>query len=76
MIPPEDIPNIFDKFYRVESSRSLDTGGTGLGLAIVKNIVTLNKGSITAKSDEEGTTFTVTLNKYQEERSKKSNNSL
>lgn len=76
MIPPEDIPNIFDKFYRVESSRSLDTGGTGLGLAIVKNIVTLNKGSITAKSDEAGTTFTVTLNKYQEERSKKSNNSL
>ncbi len=61
VIPPEEMPLIFDKFYRVEQSRSSHTGGTGLGLAIVKNIVDMHGGDITVKSDLNGTVFTVTL---------------
>lgn len=61
VIPPEELPMIFDKFYRVEQSRSTHTGGTGLGLAIVKNIVDMHGGTITVKSDLNGTVFTVTL---------------
>ena len=61
VIPPEDLDKIFDKFYRVEASRSLKTGGTGLGLAIAKNIVTLHDGEIWASSDESGTRFQIEL---------------
>lgn len=61
VIPAEELPLIFDKFYRVEQSRSTHTGGTGLGLAIVKNIVDMHGGTITVKSDLNGTVFTVTL---------------
>ena len=61
VIPPEELPLIFDKFYRVEQSWSSHTGGTGLGLAIVKNIVDMHGGDITVKSDLNGTVFTVTL---------------
>ncbi|MDD3252980.1 MAG: HAMP domain-containing sensor histidine kinase [Lachnospiraceae bacterium] len=61
VIPPEELPMVFDKFYRVEQSRSTHTGGTGLGLAIVKNIVDMHGGTITVKSDLDGTVFTVTL---------------
>lgn len=61
VIPAEELPQIFDKFYRVEQSRSTNTGGTGLGLAIVKNIVDMHGGDITVKSDLSGTVFTVTL---------------
>lgn len=61
VIPAEELPMIFDKFYRVEQSRSTHTGGTGLGLAIVKNIVDMHGGEITVKSDLGGTVFTVTL---------------
>lgn len=61
VIPEEELPLIFDKFYRVEQSRSTHTGGTGLGLAIVKNIVDMHGGTITVKSDLDGTVFTVTL---------------
>ncbi len=61
VIPPEELPMIFDKFYRVEQSRSTHTGGTGLGLAIVKNIVEMHGGLIHVKSDLNGTVFTVTL---------------
>lgn len=61
VIPAEELPLIFDKFYRVEQSRSTHTGGTGLGLAIVKNIVDMHGGEITVKSDLGGTVFTVTL---------------
>lgn len=61
VIPAEELPMIFDKFYRVEQSRSSHTGGTGLGLAIVKNIVDMHGGDITVKSDLNGTVFTVTL---------------
>lgn len=61
VIPTEELPLIFEKFYRVEHSRSANTGGTGLGLAIVKNIVDMHGGDITVKSDLNGTVFTVTL---------------
>lgn len=61
VIPADELPLIFDKFYRVEQSRSLNTGGTGLGLAIVKSIVDMHGGTIGVKSDLNGTVFTVTL---------------
>lgn len=61
VIPAEELPLIFEKFYRVEQSRSTHTGGTGLGLAIVKNIVDMHGGTINVKSDLDGTVFTVTL---------------
>lgn len=61
IIPAENLDKIFDKFYRVESSRSLKTGGTGLGLAIAKNIVNLHDGNIWASSDESGTRFQIEL---------------
>lgn len=61
IIPAGDLDKIFDKFYRVESSRSLKTGGTGLGLAIAKNIVNLHGGNIWASSDESGTRFQIEL---------------
>ena len=61
MIPEEDLAHIFDKFYRVEGSRSMDTGGTGLGLAITRNIVRMHGGTVEARSDYSGTVFTVTL---------------
>lgn len=61
IIPAEDLDKIFDKFYRVETSRSLKTGGTGLGLAIAKNIVNLHDGNIWATSDESGTRFQIEL---------------
>lgn len=50
-IPKEDIPFIFDRFHRVEKSRSRQMGGTGLGLAIVYEMVKLLKGNITVESD-------------------------
>lgn len=61
VIPEAELPLIFDKFYRVEQSRSTTTGGTGLGLAIVKNIVDMHGGTISVKSDLNGTEFLVTL---------------
>jgi len=61
IIPPEELPLIFNKFYRVEHSRSSSTGGTGLGLAIAENIVNMHGGEIIARSDLNGTVFMVTL---------------
>ena len=61
VIPPEELPLIFNKFYRVEQSRSSKTGGTGLGLAIAKNIVDMHGGTISVTSDLNGTVFTVKL---------------
>ena len=61
VIPPDELPLIFNKFYRVEQSRSTNTGGTGLGLAIAKNIVDMHGGNIQVASDLNGTIFTVKL---------------
>ncbi len=62
VIPKEDLDKIFNKFYRVEQSRSENTGGTGLGLAIVKNVVDMHRGKISVKSSLDGTVFEVRLN--------------
>lgn len=61
LIPEKDIDHIFDKFYRVEDSRSLQTGGAGLGLAITQNIVKLHGGYVNVKSDLSGTVFEIVL---------------
>lgn len=67
VIPEKELGNLFHKFYRVEQSRSQDTGGTGLGLAIVEQIVQLHGGTVTVKSDLQGTVFEVTLPLHQSE---------
>ena len=61
-IPEEDIPHIFDRFYRVDKSRTRATGGKGIGLAVAKEIVELHNGSIlvTSKLDV-GTNFIIEL---------------
>ena len=61
VIPADELPLIFEKFYRVEQSRNKQTGGTGLGLAIAKNIVDMHGGRIKVESDLHGTRFIVTL---------------
>ncbi len=61
VIPADELPFIFNKFYRVEHSRSTQTGGTGLGLAIAKNIVDMHGGTISVTSDLNGTVFMVKL---------------
>ncbi|MFR8682882.1 MAG: sensor histidine kinase [Enterocloster sp.] len=61
VIPADELPLIFNKFYRVEQSRSSSTGGTGLGLAIAKEIVDMHGGTISVASDLNGTVFTVQL---------------
>lgn len=61
VIPKEELPLVFEKFYRVEQSRSTNTGGTGLGLAIAKNVVDMHGGTIHVTSDMNGTVFTVKL---------------
>ena len=61
VIPASELPFLFNKFYRVERSRSSATGGTGLGLAIAKNIVDMHGGDIRVASDLNGTVFTVRL---------------
>lgn len=61
-IPKEELPLIFERFYRTDKSRSKKTGGTGIGLAITKAIVENHNGSILAKSsDKLGTTFIIKL---------------
>ena len=61
-IPKQDLPRIFDRFYRVDRARSRAQGGTGLGLAIAKEIIKQHKGFIWAKSEYgKGSTFTIVL---------------
>jgi signal transduction histidine kinase len=61
-IGEEDMPYIFDRFYRADPARSLERGGTGLGLAIVKRIVELHRGNIDVESTPgEGSVFRITL---------------
>jgi len=63
-IKPEALPRIFERFYRVETSRNRKDGGSGLGLAIVKHIMEAHKQNITVESTYlEGTTFTFSLEK-------------
>jgi two-component system, OmpR family, sensor histidine kinase VanS len=60
-IPQAKLETIFEKFYRLDSARSTNTGGAGLGLAIAQEIVTAHDGTISVESNAENTTFTVKL---------------
>lgn len=63
-IEPQHLPRVFERFYRVDKSRSREQGGTGLGLAIVKHILEAHKQVINVRSTYGiGTTFTFTLKK-------------
>lgn len=68
-IPEEDIPHIFDRFYRVDKARNRDVGGSGLGLAIVKDTVEKHAGYVEAfRRETGGTRFAVVFPLYKEER--------
>jgi signal transduction histidine kinase len=61
-IPQESIEHIYERFYRVDKSRSREIGGTGLGLAIARSAVLMHRGSINVESElDKGTTFTVRI---------------
>jgi two-component system phosphate regulon sensor histidine kinase PhoR len=61
-IPAEDLPRLFERFYRVDKARSRELGGTGLGLAIVKHLVKAQGGDVRVESEPgNGSTFTVSL---------------
>ena len=63
-IAPEDLPYIFERFYRADPSRSRATGGSGIGLSIVEAIVKAHGGTVSVSSvPGEGSAFTVTLPK-------------
>ena len=65
-IPKENLPHIFDRFYRVDKARSRETGGTGLGLSIVRQLVLLHGGSIRCESEfGKGSSFIVDLPLHQ-----------
>ena len=68
-ISKEDIPRVFERFYRVDKSRSREQGGTGLGLAIVKHIIEAHNQAINVKSSlNEGTSFVFMLKKFHVEK--------
>ena len=60
-IPSRDLSRIFERFYRVDASRSRDQGGTGLGLSIVKHLVQMQGGSVSVQSSGQGSSFFFTL---------------
>ena len=61
-IPEDSVNRIYERFYRVDKSRSREMGGTGLGLAITRNAILMHRGSIKVESTENvGTTFTVRI---------------
>lgn len=63
-IPAENIPRLFERFYRVDKARSRDAGGTGLGLAIVKHIAQVHRGFAQVKSElGKGSTFSIVIPK-------------
>lgn len=65
-IPDKDIPRVFERFYRVDKSRSREAGGTGLGLAIVKHVIEAHNQTVNVRSTvNEGTSFAFTLKKGQ-----------
>ena len=67
-IPEEDLPKVFDRFYRVDKARSRAAGGTGLGLSIVKDTARQHGGAVTVRSREEGgTCFQVAFPRWTEE---------
>jgi signal transduction histidine kinase len=68
-IDPEDLPRIFERFYRADSSRSRATGGSGIGLSIVRAIIEAHGGSIHAASEPgKGSEFVITLPRNAAER--------
>ena len=60
-IPPDLVPELFERFARGDSSRSRSAGSTGLGLAIVKAVVTAHHGTVSVESHPGQTTFTIVL---------------
>ncbi|ARK32674.1 HAMP domain-containing sensor histidine kinase [Halalkalibacter krulwichiae] len=60
-IPPEDLPYIWNRFYRADKSRNSNSGGSGIGLAITKQLIELHKGKIDVSSTQQGTTFFIEL---------------
>jgi signal transduction histidine kinase len=65
-IPPDELPLVFERFYRSDGSRARDTGGAGLGLALVEELVTAMGGHVTAASEPgRGSRFSVSLRRAE-----------